>query len=124
MENTKDQIPYGEGTPVAETDLDVPSLPNDWEWLSVNRTSNGKVNVLFGKSQNEVGGWLGEIDNYIDTEDGEKVESWDIHIREIVEVEHRGEEGEPASEPATVEKCASLSEAISKVSHQINTFYV
>lgn len=79
--NTKDDIPYKSGIDTNRTALDLPDLPEPWEWGSVNHLEmTNKVNLFFGYDLTEVGGKYGEIDNY--REDGE--EEWGLHIRPIV----------------------------------------
>lgn len=118
--NTKSDIPEEEGLDHEDTGLDLPDLPGEWSWGSVNHIGmTHKVNVFFGLDIYEVGGWYGEIDNY--TEDGE--EKWDIHVRPIVEAPSNTHGNRPASNAETVEQFDSLADAIEAVPKHIATYY-
>lgn len=118
MTNDKMDIPDGERIDPEDTDLDLPDLPGDWAWGTANHYHwNHKANVHFGRDYATPGGWLGEIDNYV--EDGE--ERWDIHVRPIVE--DGTEAGTPRPEAETIEVFDSLDEAIEAVPAHIATHY-
>jgi len=126
MTNTKSDIPQdGGGIPHEGTDLDLPDLPGEWEWGSVNHYEmTNKVNVFFhlGDLQNP-GAQYGEIDNY-HADGGEK---WDIHVRPIVELSGPPEDDDPKTRPRgeaeTVEHFDTLGEAIESVPDHIATYY-
>lgn len=114
----KMDIPDGGGHDCEDTDLDLPNLPGEWRWKTCNHYHwNQKVNIYFGRNENEPGGWLGEIDNYI--EDGEEV--WDVHVRSILA--DGTETGRVKETADTVEQFDSLAEAIEAVPGFIATYY-
>jgi hypothetical protein len=121
-ENTISDIPQGQqGVAVENTELVLPDLPGEWEWRTVNRAGNDKVNVFFGKDSGEVGGWLGEIDNYVKRQEGEKVQLWDVHVREIIGLQNG--DNRPSATANTCTTFTSLHEAIQAVPREINQHY-
>jgi hypothetical protein len=119
--NTKNDIPHETGIDIEDTDLDVPDLPGEWEWRIANHTPRThKVNVYFGLNVHETGGWMGEIDNYIE----DSVEVWDVHVRQIVAVPgEQPPENLPAETAETVEQFDSLDAAIESAAAHIGTHY-
>jgi hypothetical protein len=118
VRRNKDVLPVGEQIPLSETNMDLPGLPDGWSWGSANRYSNNKVNLFFGLNSGEPGGWLGEIDNYVD---GDGNERWSLHVRVI---EDDGtESGIPATEPDTVEEFQRLDDAITAAPDHVATYY-
>lgn len=114
--NTKADIPEGERHEVANTNLDVPDIEDPFEWLNASRNGMGKVNLYFGYDVDDVGGCLGEIDNF--TEDGEEV--WGLTTREIIQ---RGDTTVPKNRTDISNEYDSLDAAIQAVPDLIGTFY-
>lgn len=120
--NTKSDIPT-EPTKldVSETGLDVDDLPDPWHWGSCARTDmTNKVNIYFGYDVTEVGGQMGEIDNYLDNDGNEM---WGVHTRPIVEAPSNPHGCRPRAEGAHAEEFESLDEAIDAVPRFIEEHY-
>jgi hypothetical protein len=117
--NTKEDIPEESAINTEDTSLDLPELPGEWEWSTVNHIGmTHKVNLYFGLESGKTGGHLGEIDNYI--KNGE--EAWTLHIRPIVDIP-KSDRNRPRSEAETTEEHDSLDSAIKAVPSHIATHY-
>lgn len=116
-----DAIPEGSRLDMTtEFPYDLPALPGRWQWRTFNHNSFGKVNVYFGHDVHDVGGWLGEIDNF---QGGDGSTIWELHVREIVDAPHTQHGSLPAAEPETTAQFPSLEAAIDTVPEHLETFY-
>lgn len=118
--NTKMDIQDGQRIDHEDTDLDLPELPGEWSWGTVNHVHwNHKVNVFFGLRSGETGGYLGEIDNFSDDDE----EKWSLHVRLIVDVPGDEDRNRPRASAATAETFDTLDDAIDAVLKHIATNY-
>lgn len=117
--NTKGDIPEESAINTEETSLDLPKLPGEWEWSTVNHIGmTHKVNLYFGLEKGKTGGYLGEIDNHI--HNGK--EMWTVHIRPIVDIPN-SDRNRPRGEAETSKEHESLDSAIESVPSHIATHY-
>lgn len=117
MTASKSDIPAGERHEPSETTLDLPDLPGQWEWITSSHiTMTHKIVVHFGLDENEPGGWLGEIDNWVNS-DGDEL--WTVHTRPIVD--DGTETGRPRETAEVSVENDSLTEAIESVPAHIAT---
>lgn len=119
-EITKRDIPIEKPIDTDDLDVDLPALPGQWDWSTANHVDlTNKVNIFFGFDQTTAGGYIGEIDNFID----KNREAWCLAIRPIVEIPGNGTGNRPREEAETTDTFATLDEAISAVPGHIQKHY-
>jgi hypothetical protein len=116
--NTKSDIPDDERIDIDDTTLDVSKLPGSWSWLTANHYHwNHKVNVFFGLNENSPGGYIGEVDNFIES----GTEVWSVHVRPIID--DGTETGTPRQDPETTARFESLDDALDAIPGHIAVHY-
>lgn len=96
---------------------DFPTLPGDWVWWLDTSQFGTKTVIHFGQDMASVGGWYGEIDNYV--QDGTEV--WTAHIRTVED--DGSENGVLAEEETVAVDFQTAQAAIEAVPRLVGTYF-